>query len=215
MPEFLMLKLAGVMQAWGGHTYEDYRPSYNFPTRSGIEGLLAACLGIDRDDHTEQTALANSFSYAVRADHDTERTYQMRKISDFHTIMEARKVDGKANPNPVISRREYLCDQAFTLALAFKPEATYSLGNIVNAVKKPHYTPFLGRRSCPLTKPLFIGVQEAETIKAALDAVAPGHGTIYTAELSSQNRIDIRDYRDFTGKRRFNKRQLYIHGGDS
>ena len=36
MPEYLILKLQGVMQSWGGHTFEDYRPSGNFsdPLRS-------------------------------------------------------------------------------------------------------------------------------------------------------------------------------------
>ena len=33
MKDFLILKLQGAMQAWGGHTYETFRPSYIFPTR--------------------------------------------------------------------------------------------------------------------------------------------------------------------------------------
>lgn len=36
MPIYLILKLEGPMQAWGGHTFEDYRPIQPFPTRSGI-----------------------------------------------------------------------------------------------------------------------------------------------------------------------------------
>lgn len=50
MNQYLALKLQGVMQAWGGHTYEDLRHTELIPTRSGILGLLAACLGIDRQD---------------------------------------------------------------------------------------------------------------------------------------------------------------------
>ncbi len=211
MPDFLILRLRGVMQAWGGHTYEDYRPSHNFPTRSGIEGLLAACLGIDREDRVAQTALADSFEFAARAD---ELPYPMRKITDFHTVMEARKVDGSANKNPVISRREYLCDRQFTLALQFKPGAAYSLERVVAAVRKPHYTPVLGRRSCPLGAPLFLSIQSAENLRAALDAIEPKHGAIYSSELPGSNRIEIRDCRVFSGKRRFDKRTLYIHGGE-
>lgn len=48
MNEYMILNLRGVLQSWGGHTFEDYRPSNLFPTRSGLIGLLAACLGIDK-----------------------------------------------------------------------------------------------------------------------------------------------------------------------
>jgi len=209
MPEFLILRLRGVMQAWGGHTYEDYRPSHNFPTRSGIEGLLAACLGIDREDKQAQSDLASSIAcYAVRSD---DSPHAMRKITDFHTVMAARKVDGKANQNPVISRREYLCDRQFTVALAFADDAVYSLQQVVSAVQKPYYTPVLGRRSCPLTAPLFVAIQQAEGLHQSLQQVPPNKGTIYS-ELPSQNRIEVRDRRLFADKRRFDKREVYIHG---
>ena len=51
MSRYLILRLDGPMQAWGSHTFEDFRPSNLFPTRSGLLGLLGACLGIDRGDH--------------------------------------------------------------------------------------------------------------------------------------------------------------------
>lgn len=218
MSDFLMLRLRGVMQAWGGHTYEDYRPSHNFPTRSGIEGLLAACLGLEREDHAAQSTLAESFVFAVRADEilapGMEQPLTMRKTTDFHTVMEARKVDGKANKNPVISRREYLCDRQFTMALQFKADAAFSLEQVAEAVRRPYYTPFLGRRSCVLSAPLFLAVHSAADLRGALDATEPGRGVIYSADLPSDNRIDIRDRRDFSAKRRFAKRTLYIHGED-
>ena len=205
----LMLRLQGVMQAWGGHTYEDYRPSHLFPTRSGLEGLLAACLGIDRDNLEQQQALSESFTYAVRADH---RKHPPRKIIDFHTVMAARKVDGKSNPHPIISRREYLCDSRFTVALDFKPNAQYDLATVAQAVQKPVYTPVLGRRSCPLTAPLYAGQQTADDLHAALKALCPHQGTIYSElEMGSSNHLVIRDCRLFQGKRQFKTRIVYIH----
>lgn len=205
MAEFLLLRLSGVMQAWGGHTYEDYRPSHNFPTRSAIEGLLAACLGIDRDDLALQRALSESIAgCAIRAD----ASFDPRKITDFHTVMDARKVDGSMNKNPVISRREYLCDQRFTVALQFSDNAVYPLAQVASAVRKPYYTPFLGRRSCPLTEPLWGEIRQAEGLHAAL----PGDGVLYS-ELPLHNRIELRDRRQFSEKRRFAKRTLYFEGG--
>lgn len=71
MESFLILKLAGPLQAWGGHTFEDFRPSHDVPTRSGLLGLLGACLGVRRDDPDGQQALARSVRFAVRTDRRT------------------------------------------------------------------------------------------------------------------------------------------------
>ena len=86
MATYLMLKLAGPMQAWGTHTFEDYRAIHPFPTRSGIVGLLAACLGIERHDRESLMALGQSFQLAVRADRDDQRSYTPTVITDFHTV---------------------------------------------------------------------------------------------------------------------------------
>lgn len=88
MRDHLILKLQGVMQAWGEHTFEGLRPSTNFPTRSALAGLLAACLGIDRNDRKQQQALADSFLYAVRQD---ETRWSVIKMTDYHTVKDARE----------------------------------------------------------------------------------------------------------------------------
>ena len=66
MSKFLILRLDGPMQAWGTHTFEDFRPSNLYPTRSGLLGLLGACLGIERSDLVGQTQLAASVEFTVR-----------------------------------------------------------------------------------------------------------------------------------------------------
>ena len=68
MPRYLILRLDGPMQAWGTHTFEDFRPSNAFPTRSGLLGLLGACMGLDRRDTEAMDQLANSVEFTVRAD---------------------------------------------------------------------------------------------------------------------------------------------------
>ena len=178
MKDFLVLKLQGAMQAWGGHTYEDFRPSEVFPTRSGVVGLLGACLGIDREDLQKREDLNNSFELTVLSIKRKVKktTYagekitilSITKITDFHTIKEARKADGKPRKEAVISRREYLCSAEFDLILDFKKHAVYNLNKIKQAVKKPIFTPFLGRRSCPLHRPLFENVFSAENLKQLL-----------------------------------------------
>lgn len=208
MNEYIILRLKGVLQSWGGHTYEDYRPSNLFPTRSGLVGLLAACLGIDRKDLDNQKALSDSFRYAVRVDETPNRFH---KITDFHTILEARKVDGTPNKNPVVSRREYLCDASFTVVLKFMDNAAFDSQKIVKFLQTPVFTPFLGRRSCPLSVPPFHSSVQAESLIKALEAVEPFRGTIYSEEDENDNRFVMRDVPLCNGKRQFATRTVYIH----
>ena len=58
MRSYLILRLAGLMQAPGQLTLKEMRPTGRFPTRSGLLGLLGACLGIQRDDTSSLQALS-------------------------------------------------------------------------------------------------------------------------------------------------------------
>lgn len=209
MPIYLILKLEGPMQAWGGHTFEDYRPTQPFPTRSGIVGLLGACLGIERGDREGLIALGQSFRLAVRADTDSKRSYRSTVITDFHTVEAARKVDGSANKNPVVSRREYLCDAGFTAALEFADDEKRR--EILEGLRRPRYTPFLGRRACPLSRPLYEAEIEAASLRDALAQIPPHAGVIYSEdEADHHSQIAVRDVPLPGRTRRFATRRVYI-----
>lgn len=210
MDKYLILKLHGGMQAWGTHTFEDYRPSSVFPTRSGVVGLLGACLGIDRDDITAREKLNASFSLTVRADKGQRR---MQRITDYHTVLDARKVDGSARKDAILSSREYLCDASFTLALVFYDGSAYSLKQIEDALAKPHFTPVLGRRSCPLHRPIFETILEARNAAEALANVPPGKGILYSEiKLPGSAPLRMRDVPMPTPVRQFATRDVYILG---
>lgn len=222
MPRYLILQLDGPMQAWGTHTYEDFRPSNLFPTRSGLLGLLSACLGIDRKDHMGLESLAVSVEFSVRTDRtalrpDAEQPILKAavKLPDFHTVLAARKVDGSPNKNPVVSRREYLFDAAFTIAIGEKPNAKIPLEDIASALRRPYYTPVLGRRSCPITRPLLEGdIIEASNAITVLARVLPAGGLIYTEDdLRSAQPIIMRDVPMHGFNRQFGTRQVCIHKG--
>lgn len=222
MQNYLIIKLQGAMQAWGGHTYEDYRPSLIFPTRSGMVGLLGACLGIEREDIKALKALNESFQLTVRANRrkveqrqsKADKFVPMQKITDFHTVQHARKVDGKPRPEAIVSRREYLCDAEFTVALVFVEKAVYGLDRVKQAIQKPVYTPFLGRRSCPIQRPLYEAVVNAENVQVALSLIEPYQGTLYSeTKLDGSTAMMARDQPLFaTNVRQFNNRKVYILG---
>jgi CRISPR system Cascade subunit CasD len=227
MPEYLILKLQGAMQAYGGHTYEVFRPSMIFPTRSAIVGLLGACLGISREhpeilkqlnDSFELTVLAHSRTIEHRHFSDSKQArlkkdpLNLQKIIDYHTVLDARRSTGQARPDAIVSQREYLCDAEFTLALNSTMTAKYGLKQLELAVKKPIYTPYLGRRSCPLQRPLYENKIKADSVQQALNQYP--NGTLYSEiKLDNSYAMQIRDLPLFKNKRQFITRTVYVVGG--
>lgn len=218
MADYLIIKLQGSMQSWGGHTYEDYRPSFIFPTRSAIVGLLGACIGIDREDIDKRESLNNSLTkLTVRTgprycENNTE-PFKMHKMTDFHTVQNARKVDGAYRKDAIVSRREYLCDAEFSLAMVFDEKQGYSLEDIKQAIHKPYYTPFLGRKSCPLQRPLYESVVLANNAQSALKEIEPKQGTLYSEEnIENSVPLIVRDIPLSTTVRQFAARSINVLG---
>jgi CRISPR system Cascade subunit CasD len=70
----------------------------------------------------------------------------------------------KASDNAVITRRDYRMDCAFAVALwgGDDPEA------LVKALQSPQFTPYLGRKSCPLAAPMAPRLVQADGVAQAL-----------------------------------------------
>lgn len=186
MQDYLILKLDGVLQAWGRESFEGLRPSELFPGRSALLGLFGACLGIDRLDQNSQQALALSLGFAVRVDQ------QGQKMTDYHTVKDARvDYQGLKTHDTIQTWREYWQDAKYTVAIWNTENATVLLPQVKAAIQKPVYTPVLGRRSCALSRPLF----ECEVIAAnhleALALVEPFGGTVYS-DVPSDNSIPLK-----------------------
>lgn len=207
MSEYLMLKLEGPMQAWGGHTFEDHRPSELFPTRSGLLGLLAACLGYKRTDVDKQQALASSLLFAVRLD------TKPIKMIDYHTVKDARKeYQGLKSNDTIQTWREYLQDAKYTVAVWLTGHASITIDELITAINQPVFTPFLGRRSCPIVRPLFAGRLEGEDALNALAQVTPVGGTIYSEMIAADKpKLLVRDVPIHGRKRQFATRLVTIH----
>ena len=222
MKDFLILKLQGPMQSWGEHTFEGLRPSANFPTRSGLLGLLGACLGIARNDRERLQALADSVGIAVRVDRRSitgkdgiSRELPMVKMTDYHTVKDAREnYAGLKSHETIQTWREYLYDAEFTVALWIQPSAAITLDDLEAAVKRPLFTPYLGRRSCPISRPLFHSCVQAANELEALKIVRPHGGTIYSEERADVRMKRVRDVPLIHQPRQFAGRNLYVHGGE-
>ena len=210
MRQHLILKLEGPLQSWGRHSFEGLRPSEAFPGRGALLGLLGACLGIDRENWEGQRQLASSVRFAVRCDQGEHRPL---KMTDYHTVKDARvDYQGLKSHETIQTWREYWQDAKYTVAIWSLPQAEVSLQQLKEGVCKPVFTPVLGRRSCPLVRPLFENQIEAEDALTALAQVEPVAGMVYSDEgNTSQRQLQLRDVPITEQPRQFATRRVYVH----
>lgn len=147
----LPLVLAGPLQAWGASSRFARRGTENAPTKSGVLGLLAAALGRDRTADLSDLA---ALRYGVRADQPGTR------VRDYQTAH--HPVTGASMP---VSERFYLSDAVFVAAVEGTPEL---VAKLYEAVRGPVYLPYLGRRSCPPSRPLDLGEPVASPVEQVL-----------------------------------------------
>ena len=145
----LLLRLAGPLQSWGVKSRFTVRATELAPTKSGIIGMLAAAVGRRRTDPIEDLL---SLRFGVRKDQPG------RVIRDFHT---ARTLDGKESMP--LSNRYYLADAVF---LAGIEGDRALLEGLDEALCHPFFPLYLGRRSCPPTHPVSLGLREAGLLDA-------------------------------------------------
>lgn len=155
MPEpLLLLRLEGPLQSWGLRSRWDVRDTADEPSKSGIIGLLGCALGCPVGDRRLET-LEQETRLAVRVEREGTR------LVDFHTVTGVLpRADGgfKGNvedPATILSYRSYLEDAAF-LAVVAGPVAL--LQECADALQDPAWPVYLGRKSCPPSRPVFEGI---------------------------------------------------------
>lgn len=178
MVEYLLFTLRAPLQSWGTHAaVGEMRPSADHPGRAAVGGLLAAALGIRREQPDALLKLHQALRLAVRCDAPGAR------LTDYHTtqtppttgrrVFRTRRDElvtqlhrGEA-PGTILSRREYLIGAAFTACLWLEGEAGHTLDELRDALKRPRLPLYLGRKSCPPGFPLLPWRTQAEDAPAA------------------------------------------------
>lgn len=173
----LTLRLAGPLQSWGSAGRFARRSTESAPTKSGVIGLLAAAVGLDRDDDTGLAELAR-LRFGVRIDQPGTR------LRDFQTAHHADT--GEAMP---LSERHYLADAVFVAAVEGPAPL---IDRLHTALRTPHYLPYLGRRSCPPSQPVDLGVHHDAADLHTVLAAEPWHASDWHQKRHRhQSRIDL------------------------
>ncbi len=150
----LLLRLVGPMQSWGTTSRFDQRDTGKEPSKSGVVGLLAAALGIDRENWTDLELLTH-LSMGVR--HDRSGVPKR----DYQTAQHIISADRSKIHETAVTTRDYLADAAFLVGLEYDERPL--LEKIHAALRDPVWPLALGRKSYVPSEPIWIenGVQDA------------------------------------------------------
>ncbi|NBD01604.1 type I-E CRISPR-associated protein Cas5/CasD [Atlantibacter hermannii] len=162
MSRYLVFQLYAPLASWGEAAVGEMRHSAIIPSRSALLGLLAAALGIKRDEEQRLSRLNQHYLFAVRP-----LSYYEQGIRDYHTIevpkenkkriYYTRKDELTLAPDDIgtqLSFREYRCDAYYHIAIKATPDAPYNLEALAEAIRFPVFPLYAGRKSCPLALPL-------------------------------------------------------------
>lgn len=149
----LLLRLVGPMQSWGTTSRFDQRDTGKEPSKSGVVGLLAAALGIDRENWTDLEPLTH-LSMGVR--HDRPGVHKR----DYQTAQHIISADRSKIHETAVTTRDYLADAAFLVGLEYDERSL--LKRIHAALRNPVWPLALGRKSYVPSEPVWIenGMQD-------------------------------------------------------
>ena len=93
----LLLRFAAPLQAWGSSSKFDIRTTEREPTKSGVIGMIASALGIQRNAENADDELKklNEMRFGVRVEKEG------KLIKDFHMV---RKIENRKMTASYISR---------------------------------------------------------------------------------------------------------------
>lgn len=174
MTDWLIFGLSATMASMGDHAGHERRGSGTWPGRSALVGLMGAALGIDR---------TGDFSALETLDISVAIFDAGTPLRDFHTIQtvpnaaaktpnsrpEAMRTAGPLKLNTVLTKRDYRAGVFYGIAVSGAPDI---LDLVAEALRRPRYQLYFGRKSCPLSAPPGpVARLEAPDAEAALQAL--------------------------------------------
>jgi len=156
----LALLFDGPMQSWGHASRFERRTTALHPTRSGICGILAAALGIDKRSPEEGVQLArfDALRFTTLKLDKLHRGWELpiERLEDYHTVTGIRRASGKVDPDATVQTyRHYLLDARFGVLIE---GPTALLEELAAALRNPRWGVWFGRKSCIPACPLLAGL---------------------------------------------------------
>ncbi|MEF3192823.1 MAG: type I-E CRISPR-associated protein Cas5/CasD [Halothiobacillaceae bacterium] len=156
----LLLRLAGPMQSWGTTSRFDQRDTGKEPSKSGVIGLIAAALGIDRAVWNDELRSLAALKMGVRHD----RPGVLKR--DYQTAQNIISADRSKIHETAVTTRDYLADAVFLVGLEGDDRSLLERAHA--ALQNPYWPLALGRKSYVPSEPIWLdgGVVDTSLIKA-------------------------------------------------
>lgn len=173
---YLLLWLEAPLQSWGHDSKFGRRDSLDFPTKSGVLGLLCSALGAGGEQKewlvrwAERDIVVQAY---VRAGKENEPVVRLPMLRDFHMVgsgyddrdpwqnlLIPKKSDGNkaVGGGAKMTYRYYLQDMAFAVAIQAPAE---ELKELEYALSNPVWDLYLGRKNCVPTEFIAQGIYDS------------------------------------------------------
>ena len=187
----LYLRLEGPLQAWGDNSKFVIRRTAEAPTKSGVLGLICCAMGLTRDESRGELKKLNQLRMGVRIDRPGRRWWDYHTVGAGYGVLSAEgKIKRTASTKEyetLVSRREYLCDASFLVALQSDDSAL--IEKTRDALKSPAWPVFLGRKSCPPSRPVFAGEGRCGGLLTALQR-DPGQPGVAAGQPAAERSVE-------------------------
>ncbi|MBI2843430.1 MAG: type I-E CRISPR-associated protein Cas5/CasD [Armatimonadetes bacterium] len=165
-PNTLFLRLEGPLQSWGDPSKFVIRRTMDAPTKSGIIGLICCAMGLTRAQAPDHLPRLNKLIVGVRIDRPGVRWWDYHTVGAKVGVLKAEggiKRTGGKKDGPIetlITRREYLADASFLVALRGDSSL---IREVASALAAPKWLLYLGRKCCPPSMPMFTQPRRGES----------------------------------------------------
>lgn len=164
----LLFQIAAPFMSCGSPGAKQERATDSHPSKAFCLGFLGAALGKKRDDPWHD--LAPALGFAVLTVRPGTR------MEDYHTVATPRGTDSyptrreevEASDYTVETWREYLSDAYFVMAVW----GDFDLDGIREALIRPTFEVFAGRKSCPLSLPPAPEILDCDSLDKAFQEYA-------------------------------------------
>jgi CRISPR system Cascade subunit CasD len=174
MNKYILLWLEAPLQSWGADSKFNVRDTMQFPTKSGILGLILCSMGASGPRPNLLSKLNNTIMHVISY---TKNKFKKEIILDdfnvigsgynnedmWQNLMMPKKAnndsDGKRESSKIILKK-YLQNACFSVILEVPVELC---NTICTSLQNPVYSLFLGRKNCIPTDIVFRGSFDNES----------------------------------------------------
>lgn len=175
--KYVIFQIYAPIVSWGNIAVGGERTSTPHPSKSALTGIVAAALGIRRNQEDAMQQLTQSLSFSIKM-------YSSGMLlSDFHTVQAPRNENKKTyytrkeeteasveKIGTIVSRRQYRSDALYVVGLSMNINSPYTYEAIEQALRTPVFQIYFGRKACVPALPLAPKVIDADTAQNALDS---------------------------------------------